>query len=212
MNFKKESLLLYGITDRSWINNITLYEQVELALKGGITLLQLREKNLDEESFVIEAVEIRNLCHKYNVPLIINDNLNVALKSGADGIHVGINDIAVESIRKKTNKDFIIGATAKTLEQALYAEESGADYLGVGAVFASPTKKDAIRISKEQFNSISEAVNIPIVAIGGITYDNILQLKEYKTHGIAVISAIFSGDILDNSIHLRKRSELLFGN
>lgn len=210
MNFNKESLLLYAITDRSQTDSIPLTEQVEMALKGGITLLQLREKSLDEEAFVKEAVEIRKLCHKYNTPLIINDNLNVALKSGADGIHVGIDDMPVESIRKKTGSQFIIGATAKTVERAVTAEQSGADYLGVGAVFPSPTKKDAIRITKEQFNSIADSVAIPIVAIGGITYENISQLKEYKTSGIAAISAIFSKDILDDTIRLRKKCEQLF--
>ena len=134
-------LLLYAVTDRAWVGRQTLYEQVEQALMGGATLVQLREKNLCEEDFVREAIMMRELCHKYNIALIINDNVNVALKSNADGVHVGIEDMPVAEIRKKAPTDFIIGATAETTDQAIAAQKAGADYLGVGAIFPSSTKK-----------------------------------------------------------------------
>lgn len=194
MTFKKEHLLLYAVTDRAWVGKQTLLEQIEDALKGGVTIVQLREKELDEESFVAEAIEVRELCHRYHVPLIINDNMEVALKSGADGVHVGIEDAPVSELRKRVGKDFIIGATAKTVEQAKLAEESGADYLGVGAVFPSPTKKNAIRITKEQLHEICSSVSIPAVAIGGISLNNVSEITGGGMQGIAVVSAIFAAD------------------
>ena len=194
MKFQKDMLLLYAVTDRSWTGRQTLYEQIEDALKGGVTLVQLREKNLEEEAFIAEAVQIKELCHRYQVPLIINDNVDVALKSGADGVHVGIEDAPVADIRKKVGKDFIIGATAKTDEQAKNAEAAGADYLGVGAVFPSPTKKNAIRITNEQLKEICSSVSIPAVAIGGISRDNVLEIKGGGMDGIAVVSAIFAAE------------------
>lgn len=194
MKFQKDMLLLYAVTDRSWTGRQTLYEQIEDALKGGVTLVQLREKNLEEEAFIAEAVQIKELCHRYQVPLIINDNVDVALKSGADGVHVGIEDAPVADIRKKVGKDFIIGATAKTVEQAKNAEAAGADYLGVGAVFPSPTKKNAIRITNEQLKEICSSVSIPAVAIGGISRDNVLEIKGGGMDGIAVVSAIFAAE------------------
>ena len=140
MKLTKEMLLLYAVTDRSWVGKKTLYEQIEDALKGGVTCLQLREKNLPEEEFVREAIKVKEICRRYNVPLIINDNAEVALKSGADGVHVGIEDTPVSKLRSKLPEGFIIGATAKTPMQAQAAEKAGADYIGVGAVFPSPTK------------------------------------------------------------------------
>lgn len=206
MKFEKKMLLLYGITDRAWEGRQTLYEQVEEALEGGITILQLREKNLKEEDFIREAVEIRSLCHKYNVPLIINDNVQVALKSGADGVHVGITDTPVAEIRELTGKNFIIGATAKTVEQAKEAEKSGADYLGVGAVFPSSTKKTAIRITKEELQKICSSVKIPAVAIGGITDENISEIKGGGMSGIAVVSAIFGAEnIKEAAVELKEK-------
>lgn len=192
MKFNKNMLLLYAVTDRSWVGKQTLYEQIEDALKGGVTLVQLREKNLDELAFINEATEIKALCHRYNVPLIINDNVEVALKSGADGVHVGIEDTPVSEIRKRAGKEFIIGATAKTIEQAQSAENDGADYIGVGAVFPSPTKKNAIRITKEQLRKICSSVTIPAVAIGGINLENVDEIKGGTMAGIAVVSAIFA--------------------
>lgn len=204
--FNRENLLLYAVTDRSWTENQTLYEQLEDALIGGVTCVQLREKNLSEEDFIQEAVEIRKLCRKYNVPLIINDNLNVAIKSNADGIHVGQEDVSAAEIRKLVGDNFIIGVTAKTVEQAKKAENDGADYIGVGAVFPSPTKTNAIRITNEQLNEICSSVSIPAVAIGGISLDNITELSGCKMSGVAVVSAIFAADDIKTTVQELKRT------
>ena len=213
MKFTKESLLLYAVTDRAWTGKQTLLEQIESALKGGVTMIQLREKDMDEESFISEAINARKLCHKYNVPLIINDNLNVALKSGADGVHVGIEDTPVLEIRKKAGNDFIVGATAKTIEQAKIAEQSGADYLGIGAVYLSPTKTTAVRITKRQLYEIASSVSIPTVAIGGIELNNILELKGGGMDGFAVVSAIFGAKDIEAAAKLlkKKAKEVIFG-
>lgn len=206
MKFKEEMLTLYGITDRSWEGKKSLYEQIEDALKGGVTMLQLREKDLNPEDFLKEAKEVKKLCEKFGVPLIINDNLDVALKSGADGVHVGADDMSVGEIRKKVPENFIIGATAKTVEQAKKAEESGADYIGVGAVFPSPTKKNAIRITVDQLNEICSSVLIPAVAIGGIGIHNLDELKNGKMKGVALVSAIFSAeDIVKTTALLKEK-------
>lgn len=204
--FNRENLLLYAVTDRSWTENQTLYEQLEDALIGGVTCVQLREKNLSEEDFIQEAVEIRELCRKYNVLLIINDNLNVAIKSNADGIHVGQEDVSAAEIRKLVGDNFIIGVTAKTVEQAKKAENDGADYIGVGAVFPSPTKTNAIRITNEQLNEICSSVSIPAVAIGGISLDNITELSGCKMSGVAVVSAIFAADDIKTTVQELKRT------
>lgn len=197
MKFAKDMLLLYAVTDRAWVGKQTLAEQIEDALKGGATIIQLREKNLDEASFVEEAIEICELCHRYNVPLIINDNVEVALKSGADGVHVGIEDTPVAEVRKRVPADFIIGATCKTVEQAKIAEAAGADYMGVGAVFPSPTKTNAIRITNDQLREIISAVSIPAVAIGGISRKNVLEIAGSKVSGVAVVSAIFGAENIE---------------
>ena len=204
MKFRKEMLLLYAVTDRSWVGKQTLYEQTEDALKGGITLLQLREKNLAEDEFVREAIKVKALCRRYHVPLIINDNVEVALKSGADGVHVGIEDAPVSEIRKRVPENFIVGATAKTVRQARDAEEAGADYIGVGAVFPSPTKKNAIRITAEQLKEICSSVSIPAVAIGGIGLDNVTELAGGGMDGIAVVSAIFAANDIQKTTALLK--------
>ena len=208
MSILKEQLLLYAVTDRTWVGRQTLLEQIEDALKGGVTLVQLREKDLEEAAFFREAIQAKELCHRYHVPLIINDNVEVALKSGADGVHVGIEDAPVAEIRKQAGKDFIIGATAKTIQQAQLAEASGADYLGVGAVFPSPTKKSAIRITNEQLNEICASVSIPAVAIGGITRDNIAQLKGSRIDGVAVVSAIFAAEDVKTAAEQLKQEVL----
>ena len=206
MKFKEEMLTLYGITDRSWEGKKSLYEQIEDALKGGVTMLQLREKDLNPEDFLKEAKEVKKLCEKFGVPLIINDNLDVALKSGADGVHVGADDMSVGEIRKKVPENFIIGATAKTVEQAKKAEKSGADYIGVGAIFPSPTKKNAIRITVDQLNEICTSVLIPAVAIGGIGVHNLDELKKGKMKGVALVSAIFSAeDIVKTTALLKEK-------
>lgn len=206
MIFDKKKLLLYAVTDRTWEGEQSLYEQVEEAICGGVTMVQLREKNMTEESFLEEAIQIRELCHAHQIPLIINDQVDVAWKSGADGVHVGLEDMPVEAIRRKVGKDFIIGATAKTVEQAIAAQKAGADYLGVGAVFPSTTKKNAIRITKEQLKEITSSVSIPTVAIGGITLENMEELRGGGMDGVAVVSAIFAArDIRKTTEKLRRK-------
>ena len=204
MKFIKKMLLLYAVTDQAWVGKQTLLEQIEAALKGGATIVQLREKKLDEDSFVTEAIQVRDLCHKYNVPLIINDNVDVALKSGADGVHVGIEDAPVAEIRKRVPADFIIGATCKTVEQAKIAEAAGANYMGVGAVFPSPTKTNAVRITNVQLREIVSSVSIPAVAIGGISYDNVCEIKGSSVSGVAVVSAIFGAEDIEQATVLLK--------
>jgi thiamine-phosphate pyrophosphorylase len=208
MNFCADQLLLYAVTDRAWVGRQTLTEQIEDALRGGVTMVQLREKELTEDVFTAEAVEVRALCHRYGVPLIIDDNMDVALKSGADGVHVGIEDTPVAEIRARAGRDFIIGATAKTVEQARAAQTAGADYLGVGAVFPSPTKKNAIRITAAQLREICAAVTIPAVAIGGISPDNIRKLRGGGMRGVAVISALFGADDIAGAARALKQEAL----
>ena len=192
MNFTAKNLLLYAVTDRAWVGRQTLLEQIEDALRGGVTLVQLREKDLPQPDFIREAAQATALCHRYGVPLIVNDSLEVALKSGADGVHVGIEDQPVAEIRRRVGKGFLIGATAKTVEQARAAQAAGADYLGVGAVFPSPTKKNAIRITTQQLREICSSVAIPCVAIGGISRENLPTLAGGGMAGFALVSAIFS--------------------
>ena len=192
MNFTAQNLLLYAVTDRAWVGRQTLLEQIESALKGGATLVQLREKDLPRLDYIRQAAQATALCHRYGVPLIVNDSLEVALKSGADGVHVGIEDQPVAEIRRQAGKGFLIGATAKTVEQARAAQAAGADYLGVGAVFPSPTKKNAIRITTGQLREICASVSIPCVAIGGISRENLPALAGGGMDGFALVSAIFS--------------------
>ena len=192
MKVKKESLLLYAITDRYWLNGRTLQSVVEEALEGGATFLQLREKKLDSGHFLEEAKELQGLCRKYGVPFIINDNVEVALAMGADGIHVGQHDMEAGDVRALLGPDKILGVSAQTVEQAVLAEKRGADYLGVGAVFPTGSKDDADEVSHDTLREICEAVSIPVVAIGGISQQNVKQLSGSGISGIAVISAIFA--------------------
>ena len=194
MSLKMENCLLYAVTDTSWLRGRTLAQQVEEALRGGVTMVQLREKELDDESFIKEALEIKPLCRKYGAALIINDRIDVALKSGADGVHAGIEDMPIAKLREIAGDDFIIGATAKTVAQAQNAERSGADYLGVGAVFPSPTKTTALRITPQTLKEIASSVSIPSVAIGGITLDNVSGIACCGVSGIAVVSSLFGAD------------------
>ncbi len=194
MKLDRNSLKLYAITDRECLRGRDLAEQVELAILGGVTCVQLREKGLPEDELIAEARALRRVCAAHGVPLIINDNWQAALKSGADGVHVGIEDAPVAEIRRAAGDDFIIGATAKTVQQAKLAEASGADYLGVGAVFPSPTKKNALRITPELLAEICASVSIPAVAIGGITAENLHETAGCGQAGIAVVSAIFAQD------------------
>ncbi|MCH3962488.1 MAG: thiamine phosphate synthase [Solobacterium sp.] len=194
MNFAEKDLLLYAVTDRRWLKNSTLLQQCEQALKGGATMIQLREKDLDPEQFAAEAVQIKTLCHQYGVPFIVNDNVAVALKADADGIHVGQSDMEADDVRALIGRDRILGVSAETVEQAVLAEQRGADYLGVGAVFHTGSKADAEDVSYETLKAICQAVKIPVIAIGGITKDNVTQLSGSGICGIAVISAIFAED------------------
>lgn len=192
MKCDKKDLLLYAVTDRAWVGKETLYEQVEDALKGGATFIQLREKELDKESFLKEAIEIKKLCKKYNVPFVINDEVDIALCVDADGVHVGQSDMEAGNVRELLGPDKIIGVSAQTVEQAILAEKRGADYLGVGAVFKTGSKDDADDVSHDTLKAICEAVSIPVIAIGGITVDNVAELEGTGICGIAVISAIFA--------------------
>ena len=199
VKFEKEQLLLYAVTNRVHAVKETLYSQVRDALEGGVTCVQLREKYMKEEDFTAEAVKLKALCKNYSVPIIINDNLNVALRSGADGIHVGQEDMSAEEIRKLAGREFIIGVTAKTVKQAKMAEAAGADYIGVGAVFPSPTKQGAIIITRQELKDICEAVSIPSVAIGGVNIENMKQLKGMGMDGFAVVSALFAAEDIQSA-------------
>ena len=207
MNAKKEDLLLYAVTDRSWLRGETLYAQVEKALKGGATFIQLREKELNEEAFYQEAVELKKLCHQYKVPFVINDNVEIAKKMDADGVHVGQSDMAACDVRKILGEDKILGVSAQTVEQALLAEQMGADYLGVGAVFPTGTKTDAVEVDAETLKAICAAVKIPVIAIGGIKADNLSELSGSGICGIAVVSAIFAAeDITETTQELKEKT------
>jgi len=192
LKLDKDELLLYAVTDRTWLSNRTLEHDVEEALKGGVTILQLREKNLEEKDFLEEAININMLCKKYNVPFIVNDNVDIAIKCNADGVHVGQSDLNAETVRKIIGQDKILGVSAKNKEEALIAEKMGADYLGVGSIFTTSTKLDADYVSIEELKNICESVSIPVVAIGGISEENIRELKGSKIDGVAVVSAIFA--------------------
>lgn len=192
MKFDRKDFLLYAVTDRSWLGGETLSAQAEKALAGGATILQLREKKLEQTDFLREALEIKALCGKYKVPFLINDNVELAIRTGADGVHVGQSDAEAGAVRSRLGADKVLGVSAQTVEQALRAEQSGADYLGVGAVFHTGTKPDAAAVSFETLRKICAAVRIPVVAIGGISKDNILRLSGSGIAGVAVISAIFA--------------------
>lgn len=199
MKYNKESLLLYAVTDRAWIGKQTLIEQVKDSLEGGATFIQLREKELDDGTFLDEARKMKSLCKEYNVPFVINDNIDIAIECDADGVHVGQSDMDALNVRKRLGKDKIIGVSAQTVEQAIIAQNSGADYLGVGAVFSTLTKLDADTVSFETLKQICDAVSIPVIAIGGIYDYNILKLSKSGIVGIAVVSAIFAQDNIKQS-------------
>ena len=202
----------YAVTDRSWTGEQNLYEQVEAALKGGITCLQLREKNLDRESFTKEALEIKSLCIIYNVPLIINDDPYVAVKSGADGVHIGQKDMSIEEARKITGNSLIIGVTAASPELAVKAEMNGADYIGSGAVFGSTTKSDAKPLSHDVLKKICSSVKIPVVAIGGINRENMIELSGTGIAGTALVSAVFAAENIEEECrYLLELSEKITG-
>lgn len=194
MKCEKGAMLLYAVTDRAWTGKQTLSQQVEAALRGGATCVQLREKELDEASFLQEALELKALCEGYGVPFIVNDAVEIAIESKADGIHVGQKDMEAGNVRALVGEGTIIGVSAQTVEQAVAAEKAGADYLGVGAVFPTTTKLDAAEVSYETLMAICEAVSIPVVAIGGINKENLLALSGTGVDGVALVSAIFGAE------------------
>ena len=201
------SLLLYAVTDRHWLGDRTLYDVVRESLEGGVTFLQLREKDLDEGTFFDEAVKLQAMAKDYGVPFVINDNVDIAIKMNADGVHVGQHDMEAGDVRALIGPDKILGVSAQTVDQAVLAEQRGADYLGVGAVFPTGSKDDADDVSFETLKAICRAVSIPVVAIGGITLENTPDLAGSGICGIAVISAIYARDnIKEASAALRKAS------
>ena len=196
MKFTKDeirsAMLLYAVTDRAWLGARTLPEVAEEVLQNGATFLQVREKGMDHAAFLAEAGELKALAGRYHVPFVVNDSVEVALECGADGVHVGQSDIQGRDIRALIGPDKILGISANTVETALSAQKAGADYIGVGAVFGTTTKKDAKNLSVEQLRAICDAVDIPVVAIGGIGAENLLQLRGSGVDGVAVVSAIFA--------------------
>lgn len=208
MKFDKKSLLLYAVTDRTWLHGQTLCAQVEQALQGGATFLQLREKALDTKDVHDEALALKELCRQYHVPFVLDDNVDLSIAVDADGVHVGQSDMEAREVRKKLGPDKILGVSVQTVEQAVLAERCGANYLGVGAVFSTSTKAGADNVSRETLKSICEAVTIPVIAIGGITNDNVAQLSGSGIAGIAVISAIFAQpDIKEAARDLKARTK-----
>ncbi len=209
MRLNKEDLLLYAVTDRRWQKDgETLVTRTEEAIDGGVTFVQLREKDLDEENFEREGRELKELCRKRGVPFVINDNVELAAKLDADGVHVGQSDMEALDVRRIIGGDKILGVSAQTVEQAVTAEKHGADYLGVGAVFPTGSKDDAAEVSYDTLKAICHAVKIPVIAIGGITEENITELSKSGICGIAVISALYAKeDIKSAAQRLRKNTE-----
>lgn len=203
---KRESLLLYAVTDRTWLgDNEPLSGAVKKALEGGVTLLQLREKNMSKEELIRSACEIKEICRSFGVPLIINDSADVCLASGADGVHLGQNDMPLKEARRLLGPDKIIGITAKTVEQAIAAEKGGADYIGSGAIFGTSTKSDAKKLEPETLKAITSAISIPVVAIGGINAENAPRLEGLGISGAAVVSGIFAAhDIRKETVRLKE--------
>lgn len=202
MKCDKKAMLLYAVTDRAWVGRQSLYEQVESALKGGATCVQLREKELDDEAFLKEAMELSALCRQYGVPFFINDNVEIAIQCHADGIHVGQEDMAAAQVRQRVGDDMIIGVSVHSVEEAVKAVRDGADCLGVGAMFSTSTKTDAEVLHKNTLRDICAAVDIPVVAIGGINKTNILQLAGTGVDGVALVSAIFGADDIESECRL----------
>ena len=202
MKCDKSAMLLYAVTDSAWVGKQSLYEQVESALKGSVTCVQLREKTLDEEAFLKEAMEISALCRQYGVPFIINDNVDIAIRCHADGVHVGQEDLAVAQVRSRVGANMLIGVSAHSVEEAREAVKNGADYLGVGAVFSTTTKTNVRAMPKATLRAICEAVDVPVVAIGGIGKGNMAQLAGTGVDGVALVSAIFAAEDIEQECRL----------
>lgn len=212
MRCDKRHMLLYAVTDRAWTGERTLYQQVEAALRGGVTCVQLREKELDEAAFFQEARELCALCRRYGVPFIVNDSVEIALACGADGVHVGQEDLAVGEVRRRVGEDMILGVSVHTVEEARRAIRDGADYLGLGAVFPTSTKADVDQMPSETLRAICGAAEVPIVAIGGINRGNLLQLSGSGVDGVALVSAIFSAEDIEGTCReLRSLAEQMVG-
>ena len=199
MNFTKDEIrkgmLLYAVTDQSWLkDDQTLFSVCEDVLANGATFLQIREKDLDANAFEAEAAKLNELCHRYHVPYVVNDSVEIALAIDADGVHVGQSDIKGRNIRGLIGPDKILGISAGTVAEAIAAERAGADYIGVGAVFGTSTKKNARNLSVEKLQEICHAVSIPVVAIGGINATNLMELSGSGVDGVAVVSAIFGAE------------------
>lgn len=210
MRCDRKTMRLYAVTDRAWVGQGTLGDQVEQALRGGVTCVQLREKSLGVPAILVEAEEIGALCRSYGVPFLINDRVEIALQCGADGVHVGQKDRAAREVRRLLGPNRILGVSARTVEQAVQAERDGADYLGVGAVFSTSTKADAMPVSYETLQAICRAVSIPVVAIGGIQRENLLSLTGSGVDGVALVSAIFAApDVETASRELRALSKAM---
>lgn len=189
----REAMLLYAVTDRTWLKTgESLLDVCEKVLASGATFLQLREKDFNQADFEKEAEQLGRLCAKHRVPFVINDSVEIALHCNADGVHVGQSDIKGRNIRSMIGPDKILGISAGTVDEAIAAEKAGADYIGVGAVFGTSTKKDARNLTVEKLREIRSAVTIPVVAIGGINAENVVQLSGSGVDGVAVISAIFA--------------------
>lgn len=197
MKCDKHTMLLYAVTDRAWVGEQTLYQQVESALKGGATCVQLREKQLGDADFLQEAIQIHALCQQYGVPLFINDNVEVALQCHAEGIHVGQEDMAAAQVRQRVGDEMMIGVSVHSVEEALEAVRHGADCLGVGAAFSTHTKADVDVLPEGMMKAICDAVDIPVVAIGGIHKENLLRLKGTGVNGVALVSAIFGAEDIE---------------
>ena len=212
MKCDKKDLLLYAVTDRHWLDGRKLADVVKESLDGGVTFVQLREKTLEDDKFLEEARELKELCREYKVPFVINDNVDIAIAMDADGVHVGQSDMEAGNVREKLGPDKIIGVSAQTVEQAVLAEKRGADYLGVGAVFPTGSKDDAVEVSHETLKAICEAVSIPVIAIGGISVNNVSELAGSGIAGIAVISAIYAAkDIKKATEDLKAGTALALG-
>lgn len=208
MKCDKKTMLLYAVTDRAWVGRQSLYEQVECALKGGATCVQVREKKLGDEDFLEEAKQIAALCKRYGVPLFINDDVDVAIACGAEGVHVGQEDMAAAKVREKVGNKMMIGVSVHSVEEAKQAVRDGADCLGVGAMFSTSTKTDVDVLPKETLKAICDAVDIPVVAIGELNKSNILELSGTGVDGVALVSAIFSAEDIESECReLRALSE-----
>lgn len=208
MKLKRESLCLYAVTDRSWLNGESLCSQVEKAIIGGVSMVQLREKDLPFEKFLEEAYKIRELCKQYGIPLIINDSVEIAVRVNADGVHIGQDDMDLTLARELLGEDKLIGVSVHNLQQALFAQKLGANYLGVGAAFPTSSKDNAGVIGVQAIREICSKVDIPVVAIGGINENNIELLSKSGIDGVAVISVLFArSDIISSARNMRSLSE-----